>query len=254
MSLKWLMINASVALGLWISSCAQANCGQNSAAPVQLQAEDGVLISALDYEAAQPKGVILLFHQAGSSKAEYATIAPRLVAAGYSALAIDQRSGGDLYGPNETASRLNKQASYQDAKRDLVAAFDWARTRHLPILLWGSSYSAALIFEVAAEHPDQLGAILAFSPGEYLETDTEVTHAATRVHVPIYVTSSSDADEIQVGRTILSASPARKKIQFVPKFGVHGSSTLIEARNPKGAAENWRHVLSFLSGLSNAPG
>lgn len=37
--------------------------------------------------------------------------------------------------------------------------------------------------------------------------------------------SSSDADEIQAGRAILSAAPARVKTQFVPKFGVHGSST-----------------------------
>lgn len=50
--------------------------------------------------------MILLFHQAGSSKAEYATISPRLVAAGYSALAIDQRSGGELFGSNETAAAL----------------------------------------------------------------------------------------------------------------------------------------------------
>jgi dienelactone hydrolase len=206
----------------------------------------------LVYEARQPKGVILLFHQAGSSKAEYATIAPRLAAAGFTALAIDQRSGGTLYGPNETVSRLGRPATYEDAKADLEAALDWALLRHLPIILWGSSYSAALVFEVAAEQ--QVSAILAFSPGEYLETSGVVSRAAGRVQVPIYVTSSSDADEIQAGRAILSAAPARVKTQFVPKFGVHGSSTLIEARNPKGAAENWNHVLAFLSALSKSPG
>lgn len=253
MALRRLMINAAVALAFWISSCAQANCGYGSTVPVGLRAQDGVLISAVVYEASRPKAIILLFHQAGSSKAEYATIAPRLVAAGYSALAIDQRSGGDLYGPNETTSPLKKPATYEDAKLDLEAAFDWARTRHLPILLWGSSYSAALIFEVAAKHPEQVGAILAFSPGEYLAIEGEVAQAAARVHVPIYVTSSSDAGEIEVARAILSASPSRTKTQFVPKFGLHGSSTLIEARNPKGAAENWSHVLSFLSGLPKTP-
>jgi dienelactone hydrolase len=253
MSLKWLT-NASMALGLWMSACAQANSAQANSIPVRLQAQDGVLISALHYEASRPKAVILLFHQAGSSKAEYATIAPRLAADGYSALAIDQRSGGALYGPNETASRLNRPATYEEAKLDLMAAYDWALSRHLPILLWGSSYSAGLIFEVAAEHADQVSAILAFSPGEYLETEGEVTHAAARVRVPIYLTSSSDANEIQAGHAILSASPARIKTQFVPKFGVHGSSTLIEARNPKGAAENWDHVLAFLAALPEPPG
>ena len=250
MSLKWLK-SATIVLAFWLPAGAQAS---PSPEPLTLKAHDGVLISALVYEATQPKGIILLFHQADSSKAEYATIAPKLAAAGYTALAIDQRSGGSLYGPNETASRLGKPATYEDAKADLVAALDWALPQHLPIILWGSSYSAALIFEIAAEHANQVSAILAFSPGEYLKRGGAVARAASRVEVPIYITTSSAADEIQAGRTILSASPARAKTQFVPKVGVHGSSTLIEARNPKGAAENWEHVLAFLSALPKPPG
>jgi hypothetical protein len=38
---------------------------------------------------------ILLSHQAGSNRAEYAPIAPRLVKPGFNCLAIDQRSGGE---------------------------------------------------------------------------------------------------------------------------------------------------------------
>ena len=250
MSLKWLK-GATMVLAFWLSASAQASV---SPGPVTLQAHDGVSISGLVYEARQPRGIILLFHQAGSSKAEYATIAPRLAAAGFTALAIDQRSGGTLYGPNETVSRLGRAATYDEAKADLEAALDWALPRNLPIILWGSSYSAALVFEVGAEHMNQVNAILAFSPGEYLNTSGAVARAAGRVQVPIYVTSSSDADEIQAGREILSAAPARVKAQFVPKFGVHGSSTLNETRNPKGAAENWNHVLAFLSALSKPPG
>lgn len=248
MPMKWLK-SATILLTFWLVASAQ---GGPISEPLTLQAHDGVSISGLVYEAKHSKGIILLFHQAGSSKAEYATIAPRLVAAGFTALAIDQRSGGSLYGPNETASRLDKPANYEDAKADLEAALDWALPRHLPIILWGSSYSAALAFEVAAEHPNQIAAILAFSPGEYLDRSGAVAHAAARVQVPIYVTSASDPDEIATGRAILSASPARIKTQFVPKSGVHGSSTLIEARNPKGAAENWQHVLVFLSALSKS--
>ena len=153
MALKWLL-SATLAIVFWMSSSAQANSGS-----VELQAKDGVLISGLVYEAARPKAIILLFHQADSSKAEYATIAPRLAATGYTALAIDQRSGGSLYGPNETASRLAKPTTYKEAKADLVAALDWAQPLHLPIILWGSSYSAALIFEVAADHEHEISAI-----------------------------------------------------------------------------------------------
>jgi hypothetical protein len=91
--------------------------------------------------------------------------------------------------------------------------------------------------------------LIAFSPGEYLKTDNEVARAAAQIHVPIYVTSSSSIGEIEAARAILAASSASNRTQFEPKYGVHGSSTLIEARNPKGAAENWRHVLAFLAAL-----
>lgn len=249
MSLKRL-VTITLAVSLVIGLSVNAHADPQG---VKLLAVDQVSISALVYEAPKPKAIVLLFHQANSSKAEYATIAPKLAGSGYTSLAIDQRSGGSLFGPNETVARLPKPASYAEAKADLVAALDWAEPRHLPIILWGSSYSAALIFEVAADHEKQISALLAFSPGEYLETDNEVARAAAQVHVPIYVTSSSSADEIEAARTILSASSASIKTQFEPKHGVHGSSTLIEARNPKGAAENWRHLLAFLAALPLPP-
>src|SRR3546814_14692529 len=65
-------------------------------AVVWLQSADKKSIRGDFYEADHAKALILLFHQAGSSKEEYATIAPKLVAARYSALAIDPRAGGDM--------------------------------------------------------------------------------------------------------------------------------------------------------------
>src|ERR1700758_1364020 len=108
-------------VAVWLAAKPQARVRPGL---VTLQAHDGVPVAGLVYEARQPKGIILLFHQAGSSKAEYATIAPRLAAAGFTALAIDQRSGGTLYGPNETVSRLGKPATYEGAKADLGGGLD----------------------------------------------------------------------------------------------------------------------------------
>jgi alpha-beta hydrolase superfamily lysophospholipase len=132
---------------------------------VTLKAADGVTVYGRLYKAEKPKALILLFHQAGSSKDEYATIAPRLVAAGHSALAIDQRAGGGLYGTNETAKTFGREVPFREAMPDLQAALDWGRRQKLPIILWGSSYSAALVFPLAAEHPDGIVAVLSFSPG-----------------------------------------------------------------------------------------
>jgi len=93
--------------------------------PISLRASTGVVVSAIVYEAEAPKAVILLFHQASSSKDEYAKIAPRLVAEGYTALAIDQRAGGSLFGKNETAARLKRASSFEGALPDLEGALTW---------------------------------------------------------------------------------------------------------------------------------
>ncbi|KTF70552.1 alpha/beta hydrolase [Sphingomonas sp. HT-1] len=223
------------------------NEGPISAEPVTLTAADGVKIAGVYTRAAKPKALLLLFHQDKSGKDEYALLAPQLAQAGYSSLRIDQRAGGDLYGVNETVKARGHSASYAEAQQDLDAAFAWAQQQKMPIVLWGSSYSAALVFPLAAAHPGAVKALLAFSPAEYLDDKGAVARAAKQVTVPIFVTSSQDGHEVDAARTILAASPATQKTQFVPKLGgVHGSSTLLRTKNPQGALEAWRATMAFL--------
>lgn len=251
----------TLAAALVLASCGQAQPAQKpmpeqpsmmAVEPVDFMADDGLTVSGTFYRATNPKALILLFHQAGSSKAEYATIAPRLVDAGYSALAIDQRSGGAMFGKNETAARMPAPASYGDALHDLDAALSWAATMNLPVIVWGSSYSAALVFELAAKRPKEIAALLAFSPGEYLRPTMTVADAAKRVRIPVFVTSTKDPLEITAAKAIFDAVPAADKVQAIPAVtGVHGSSTLIADRNPKGAEDNWRPVLKFLARVTS---
>jgi dienelactone hydrolase len=220
---------------------------QLAAEPVTLKASDGVVVHGLFYKASQPKALILLFHQAGSSKDEYATIAPRLVQAGYSALAIDQRSGDGMYGTNETAAELDHKADYLEARPDLQAALDWAQKQSLPIILWGSSYSSALIFPLAVGDPQGIKALLAFSPGEYFDDKHMIGTAAAKVTVPAFIASTNAKDEVSKADEIMAALPkSAGNVRFVPDHGVHGSSTLIPSRNPEGDEANWRAVLAFL--------
>src|SRR3546814_19640118 len=90
-------------------------------AVVWLQSADKKSIRGDFYEADHAKALILLFHQAGSSKEEYATIAPKLVAAGYSALAIDARAGGDMYGHNETVERMGGRSEERRVGKECVS-------------------------------------------------------------------------------------------------------------------------------------
>jgi alpha-beta hydrolase superfamily lysophospholipase len=228
--------------------------GAAAAEAVSFAASDHVQVFA-DYYAAESKAkpLILLFHMAGSNRAEYAPIAPVLVTLGFNALAIDQRSGGTLWGhANETVQHLGKSTDYAGALLDLEAAVQWAKSSgHTgKLIVWGSSYSAALVFVLAARHPKEIAAVLAFSPGEYLGGASTVRSAAAQLALPIFVTSAMAADEVAQAKAILAAAPSTEKIQFVPRIaGVHGSSTLRADRDPKGADENWTAVEGFLATL-----
>jgi dienelactone hydrolase len=228
-------------------TASKAAGAQARAQPLLLKAPDGVTVHGRLYKASAPKAMILLFHQAGSSKEEYATIAPRLVQSGYSALAIDQRSGGGLFGTNETAAALGRKADYLEARPDLKAALDWAQTQKQPIILWGSSYSSSLIFPLAASDPQGVVALLSFSPGEYFDDQQMIRRAAAKVTVPVFIASTNSADETGKADAIMAALPkSATDVRYVPAHGVHGSSTLIASRNPEGAEANWRAVLDFL--------
>jgi len=226
------------------------------AAPTELwlTAADGVEVRGDLYTAkgdAAGRPVVLLFHQAGSNRGEYATIAPRLNALGFDALAIDQRSGGERWGVrNETVERLGKSADYLEALPDLEAALAWKERAGYegPTIVWGSSYSAALVFLLAARHGDRIDALLSFSPGEYLGTRTdEVSEAAAHVSLPVLILAPEE--ERERAEPIRDAVAAERKELVVPARAVHGSSMLIEERNP-GAAEIWPVVERFLAGFA----
>ncbi|MBY0611665.1 MAG: alpha/beta fold hydrolase [Beijerinckiaceae bacterium] len=219
--------------------------------PVSFKAADGVKVFA-DFQAAgaSSKGLVVLFHQASSSRHEYDSIAPKLRQLGFDTLAVDQRSGGSLFGPNETAAGARGGADFLSAYKDMEAALTWAEMRagNRPVVIWGSSYSASLVFVLAAQHPQSVKAVLAFSPGEYFGARSFVRDAAAKVKAPVFVSSDSGG-EAEEARVILAAVPGQAKTQYVPKSGSHGSSSLIESRNPRGAAENWRAVDTFLAAL-----
>ena len=209
---------------------------------------DNVTIYATKTAATAPKrGTILLFHMAGSNRAEYTPIAPELAKLGWDSIAIDQRSGGTLWGqPNETVNHRGPSTDFAAAIPDLEAALTNAGPGK--ILIWGSSYSAALVFLLAAAHPTQIAGLLAFSPGEFIAGHS-IRAAASKLTCPILVTSAADAREIAAARTILAAAPSARRTQFVPRHGVHGSSTLRADSNPSGVTENCQAVKGFLESI-----
>jgi pimeloyl-ACP methyl ester carboxylesterase len=114
--------------------------------------------------------LILLFHQGGSNgRGEYNDIASWLNKSGFRAIAWDQRSGGRTYGSdNRTVANLpeNTADGYCDAVADLQAALDFVIAHELAerVVVWGSSYSGALVFQLAAKNPRLVSGVIAFSP------------------------------------------------------------------------------------------
>ncbi len=225
--------------------------GARAATPeiVRLTAEDGVMIRGDLYLAEgrdKSTPVILLFHQAGSNRGEYVEIAQRLNGLGFHALAIDQRSGGKRWGhDNETVAEIGESTNYMTALADLEAALKWSAESDYQgkTVVWGSSYSAALVFLLAAEHPS-IDAVVSFSPGEYLgNREDEVRKAASGVDQPVLVLTP--AEERDRAALVFDVLPGENNKLVIPKRAVHGSSMLVNGRN-EGAEEIWPEVVAFL--------
>ncbi len=215
--------------------------------PVALHSSDAVTIhGTLTQASPHNDKVLLLFHQARANRHEYDSLIAGFNQLGYDTLAIDQRSGGDLFGGhNQTVQALGKSTDYLDAAPDLDAALAWARAQHYnKIVAVGSSYSSALVILLAAKHPQGLTALASFSPGEYFDDKNMIKNAAAQVTIPFYITT--DPDEAANVTEVLRKAHGSNIVHYQPKNGVHGASTLVAARDPEGYAANLARFENFL--------
>ena len=222
---------------------------------ISFQTEDGVTVYGEVYEsvnAPMSSPVILLFHQgAHNSRAEYEPIVPRLLDAGYHAVAIDQRRGGDRFGGvNRTLEGVgDAEYSYCDVYPDLEAALRFAKRYGFSgkTVAWGSSYSAALVFKLGVDHPDEVDVVLAFSAasGEPME-GCEPEPFSDQITQPVL--ALRPARELQVPYV-----PGQMKLfeehghqTYVADPAVHASSMLNETRVGSSTEATWSVVLDFL--------
>ena len=213
---------------------------------VKFPSVDELAITADLYVVDESKPYILLCHQAGYSRGEYREIAVKLNELGFNCMAIDQRSGSKTNGvENETvkgAMRANLSRQYPDAEQDIIASIDYLQKLvKKSIIIWGSSYSAALVLKVGNEN-DKVSAIISFSPGEYIN-GTNIAEAANGISVPLFVTSSkSEGPDVT---TLLAGVIGDHKVQFIPAGkGKHGSKALWSEN--EGHEEYWAALKAFL--------
>jgi len=249
-----------ISLGIIVGSTAisEAEVNQALEQTVSTQTRDGVVIYGDRYygdlDATAP--LILLFHQGGSNgRAEYAPLANWLNDAGYRAIAWDQRSGGDLYGEtNRAVDGLpdGSNPGYCDAYPDLQAALDFVLSHGEAekVVVWGSSYSGALVFRLAAENVGKVSGVLAFSPASGGPmVSCRARQWADNVQVPATVfkpASEMTRETAEEQRQILE----RAGVTFtVVEEGIHGSSLLIDSRTESGMSATRAEVIAWLNDL-----
>jgi len=221
---------------------------------ITFKAEDGVDITADLYMThADTASFIILFHQANWSRGEYMEIAPKLNALGYNCMALDQRSGGSVNGiPNKTkasAEKAMKGTQYIDALEDMNAAITHVKENYASgkLIIWGSSYSSALVLKIAGDQPDVIDGALAFAPGEYFgrfgKARDYVTSSAKNITKPVFITSAKS--EKGNWWKIYEAIGSDNKRYFLPETsGNHGSRALWAKFND--SKDYWKAVKEFL--------
>jgi len=222
---------------------------------ISFKSTDDLLITADLYAPHKPASpVIVLFHQAGSSRGEYNEIAPRLNQLGFNCIAVDLRSGEFSRGKdNQTSMRASNAGlatRYADALPDIISALKYTRNKfpNATILGWGSSYSAALVLKVAGDYPQLMDAVLAFSPGEYFahqgKSKSWIKDSARKINIPVFISSArSEADSWE---SIMNVIPSNRKTGFLPSTeGRHGSRALWKKYNDSDAY--WKAVKQFLN-------
>jgi pimeloyl-ACP methyl ester carboxylesterase len=234
-----------MAVGLILMSCEPSNSNNpRGGDEVTFSSSDKVKVYADLYKCPKPQGIVLMFHQARSSALEYAPIAPKVTALGFDCLAVDLRSGGDMYGPNRTVGGLEKNADYLDAYKDMESALKWAIEHKYPrIFVWGSSYSASLAFKLAKDHKE-IWALVVFSPGEYFDEKGIVTRWRSEIKIPVLAICT--LDERNSVESIIQPKRSRDGQILSSSDYIHGSSTLRPDKGVKNTQIIWSSIEKLL--------
>jgi len=161
---------------------------------ITLSSADGLEITADEYIIGADNPYILLFHEQGSSRGEYHTIARRLCKMDYNCLAVDLRNGGNKSRvSNETVRRCRSSkcaTGIDDIGRDVAAAIEYVKGKtDLPVILFGSGANGSLCLKMAVEN-DHVRAAVALSPGEYFMPTLKIQDTISGLKKPVFITAS----------------------------------------------------------------
>jgi dienelactone hydrolase len=216
---------------------------------VDLQAADGTRLRATYYAAAKPGPGIVLLHMCNSDRRAWASLGPRLAAAGLHALALDYRGFGESGGPRfadipdaERAALVAKWGDDVDrALAHLVAQPGVDRAR---IGVAGGSCGVNQSLQLARRHPDKVKTAVLLAGGTNRDGEEHLARAAW---MPVLAVGSRDDGGIVDVMTWLlgfSSNPANQ-LKVYEKGG-HGTELFAVHADLEPAIVSWftRHLLT----------
>ncbi len=255
---RWLAVSV-LAMSLAGCSVIDKSMPKNSAprhSEITTQAEDGVTVFATTYFANLPDTapLVLLFHQGGSNaRAEYAPLIPWLLENEFRVIAWDLRAGGDIFGlANRTAdAMLPEEASsycegYGDMKAALAASLPFAASGEA--IIWGSSYSGALVVHLAADNPQVVSAVVSASPASGSPMAACLARARLGdLKSPTLVLRPASEMERESAKMQKALFDNANVPVLIFEDGVHGSSMLVDARTEADMTNARAAVMAWLT-------
>lgn len=221
-------------------------------------ASDGIKVHVYEYAPASSSGAapLIMFHQGDSdARAELGPIAEQFAKEGMPVFTADLRSGGNKFGgTNATVAAIGKSGGMCEAYADVLATLDFvvAKTGK-PVILLGSSYSAALVAQAAANRADKVAGFVSLSPASGAPiAGCEPEPWLAKLTVP--------GLGIRPRREIEAAPWIKAQAETWEKAGVpmqvfdvpaHGASMLVSARGGAESLSVQRAVRTFIDSLGN---
>lgn len=228
-----------------------------SAETVRTTAADGTVVYGERYDADLPgtAPLIALFHQAGSNgRGEYGPLIDWLNGEGFRAIAWDQRSGGGRFGEsNRTAREAKGKKGFCHAYPDIEAAIAHSQEQAAgaPLIVWGSSYSASLVWRAALDHADIVDGVAAFSTAtggalNVCGARRALPDLVRRAENPPFLAVWPESEKGQVSGLKTYLQMLKVPVLIIDG-GVHGASTLVDSRTRKNMNIARRDVARWLS-------
>lgn len=244
---------------MFVNSYSYAYQTNFSYSEINLTTSDNINVHGylFDNKTGKSSTTILMFHQGGGDAlGEYLPIITPLLERGYNILTIDQRSGGTRFGGiNKTMAGLKEGVKYNfsDAYPDLEAALKYVKDNGYTgkTIVWGSSYSAALVFKLSAEHSNEIDAAVAFSAAVHpIMGESHPAQYFTKIKIP-FLALRALSEMTDDSKNHFKSMEENGIQTYVPEKGVHGSSMLNDLIVKSSTEETWKVVFDFLDKIEN---